>query len=452
MENSKYTWIEPENSNKVFLPGYHPIVADRIKKLDLQTEDQIKGFLDPDFYKPSPSRELPGLMDVADQVEKAIRNGQSICVWGDFDVDGQTSTAILLSTLKKIGGIVTYHVPIRGPETHGINLQVLEKVLSDGAQLILTCDTGITAHEAVDYANSRNVEVLITDHHDLPQELPRAAGITNPKFLNRNHPLADLAGVGVAYKLAEELATRFEVDPIGIPVELAALGLVADLALLHGDTRFLVQKGLRSLKSTQIVGLNLLIEASELDHESLTEEQISFTIAPWLNSLGRLSDANMGVELLTTSDVVRVKVILSLIEGLVAESKHRSNQVFGAAEAQIKENPSILEQPVIVLSHPTWPGGILGIVASRLVERYGKPFILLSCPEGEPARGSARSTEGFDIHKAIASHKELLIQLGGHPMAAGLSIIGENINLFNEKLNESIRSKEINNRWITDTG
>jgi single-stranded-DNA-specific exonuclease len=443
MTNSKYNWIEPEYPNKGLLPRYHPIVANRLKNLKLHTEEQIESFLNPNLYKPSPGWQLPGLINVADKVEKAVRERQSICVWGDFDVDGQTSTAVLVSTIEKLGGIVSFHVPVRGSETHGISIPVLERIITNGIQLILTCDTGITAHEAVNFSNSRNVEVLITDHHDLPDELPNAAGITNPKLLKSSHPLANLAGVGVAYKLAEELFSRFGLDPDGLPVELAALGLVADLAILHGDTRFLVQKGLQSLKNTQILGLDLLLEASELDRENLSEEQISFNLAPRLNSLGRLSDANVGVELLTTTDPVRAKVITSTIEGLVAQSRLLSNQVFSAAEAQIAANPSLIEQPIVVLSYPNWPGGVLGIVSSRLVERYGKPFILLTRPEGEPARGSARSIEGFDIHKAISLQKDLLIQSGGHPMAAGMSMIKENIDLFKEKLNESIRSKTI---------
>ena len=440
---TKATWIESGNIKGTCQPGFHPIIAKRLFNLGLQSDQQIKAFLDPDFFEPAQAEELPGLIGVADRIEKAIHDKQSVCVWGDFDVDGQTSTAILVSTLKKIGGDVTYHVPIRGPETHGINIPVLKEIIDKGAQLILTCDTGITAHDAVNYANTRNVDVLITDHHDLPQEMPLAAGITNPKFLSSNHPLADLAGVGVAFKLTEELFKRFGMDPKEVPVELAALGLVADLAILKGDTRFLVQQGLYSLRNTKIMGLDILMNSSELDRNHLTEEHISFNIAPRLNSLGRLSDANMGVELLTTTDPVRAKVIISILEGMAAKSKLLSNQVFGAAEAQLMEKPSLLEQPIVILSHSTWPAGVLGIVASRLVERFGRPFILFSKPEGEPARGSARSTEGLNIHEAISAHKELLIQSGGHPMAAGMAIIGENIERFQERLNESIRSNEI---------
>ena len=440
MENQRYTWVEPDTAQSTTGTDYHPIITSRFTQLGLKTEAQINGFIDPDFYQPSPSKELPGMVEVADRVERAIREKQPICVWGDFDVDGQTSTAILVSSIENLGGNVSYHVPVRGSETHGINIPVLENLINEGNSLFLTCDTGITSNEAVDYAASRNVEILITDHHDPPEDLPKAAGLTNPKFLNSDHPLANLAGVGVAYKLAEELFTRFGSNPDQIPVELAALGLVADLAVLRGDTRFLVQKGLRSLKDTKILGLDLLLQMCELDRKNLTEEQISFTIAPRLNSIGRLTDANIGVELLTTTDAVRAKVILSMVEGFSAESRLLSNQVFGAAQAQLLDNPSLLEQPIVVLSHKAWSGGVLGIAASRLVERYGKPFILLSKPEGELARGSARSTGGLDIHKVIATQKDLLIQSGGHPMAAGMSLNAENIDLFQSNINEIVRS------------
>ncbi len=433
-------WIDPKsNYFESPLPHLDPIVTDRIARLGLTTEQQAIAFLDPTQYKPSPASELPGLTDAADRVETAIRNSEPICVWGDFDVDGQTSTTILFSTLQDLGARVTFHIPVRGLESHGIGIRQLTEVIEHGAKLILTCDTGITAHEAIEYANSQAVDVVITDHHDLPPELPLATAITNPKLLPTDHPLSTLAGAGVAYKLAEELYIRFGLEKtVEKHLDLAALGLVADLAVLKGDTRYLVQRGLESLRNTQRLGLQILMESAELIPDHLTEEHIGFIIGPRLNALGRLSDANLSVELFTTSNSSRARVIVTILEGLNAKRQLLTNQVYSAAETQIKTDPSILQKPLIVLAHPTWPAGIIGIAASRLVERYNRPVILISNPPNEPARGSARSIEGINLTAAIANHKDILLGFGGHPMAAGLSIDSEKIPEFQRKLTKTI--------------
>lgn len=435
-------WLEPNPDHlDSQLPDLNPIVTDRIARLGLTTEKQAIAFLDSAHYHPSPAAELPGLINVADRVEIAIRKSEMICVWGDFDVDGQTSTTILVTTLQDLGASVTFHIPVRGPESHGIGIPRLSEIIKQGIKLILTCDTGITSNEAIEYANSKSVDVVVTDHHDLPTELPSAVAITNPKFLNSDHPLSTLAGAGVAYKLAEELYARFGHEKtVEKHLDLAALGLVADLAILKGDTRFLVQRGLESLRNTQRLGLQVLMETAELNPDHLTEEHIGFVIGPRLNALGRLADANVAVELFTTSDPSRARVIVSILEGLNAQRQLLSNQVYSAAEIQIKTDASILQDPIIILAHPTWPAGIIGITASRLVERYNRPVIMLSTPPGEPARGSARSIEGINLTAAIAAHKELLLGFGGHPMAAGLSLDPDNIPEFRRKLSKTITS------------
>jgi len=432
-------WLEPKSNPINSQLDLDPIVTDRLASLGLTTEQQAIAFLDHTHYTPSPPSELTGLTEVADRVETAIHASEPICVWGDFDVDGQTSTTILVSTLQDLGARVTFHIPVRGPESHGISIPYLTKVIKQGAKLILTCDTGITAHEAIEYANSQGVDVVITDHHDLPPELPKAFAATNPKFLHPDHPLSTLAGAGVAYKLAEELYARFgEGRTVEKHLDLVALGLVADLAILKGDTRYLVQRGLEALRNTQRLGLQVLMETAELNPVHLTEEHIGFVIGPRLNALGRLADANIAVELFTTSDASRVKVIVTILEGLNAQRQLLTNQVYSAAENQIKNDPTILQKASIVLAHPSWPAGIIGIAASRLVERYNRPVILISNPPNEPAHGSARSIEGINLTAAIAVHKDILLSFGGHPMAAGLSLDSEKIPEFQRRLSATI--------------
>ena len=372
-----------------------------------------------------------------------MRSNKPICVWGDFDVDGQTSTTLLVQTLQAIGANVTYYIPIRGKESHGVHIESLKSIIDNDVKLIVTCDTGITAYEAIDYANSRGVDVVVTDHHDLGDTLPNAKAIINPKLLPADHPLANLAGVGVAYKLAEALFEQNANHKTQIEdlLDLVALGLIADVALLKDETRSLAQKGIQALRNTNRLGLKVMAELSGTNLETLTEETIGFTFAPRLNALGRLSDANPAVELLLTQDAVRARILAAQIEGLNTQRRLLTSQVYDAAEAQLHENPTLLTEPAIILSHRDWPGGVIGIVANKLVERYHKPAILLTESDDGILRGSARSIEGLHITKAIAANKDLLIHFGGHPMAAGLSLQADKLNAFKKGIGKAIEKQ-----------
>jgi single-stranded-DNA-specific exonuclease len=430
-------WIEPATTPiPISFSDLHPLVARKVMHLGLTTSQDAHAFLDTEAYSPTPAFQLPGMGAACERLVHAIQSHESICIWGDFDVDGQTSTTVLFQTLLALGANVTYHIPVRGIESHGVNLPHLMEILDQGAKLILTCDTGISATAAVEYARTRGVDTLITDHHDLPEILPQAAAIVNPKLLPPEHPLATLSGVGVAYKLAEDLIARFPSNPNspGSLLDLTALGLVADLAMLKGDTRYLVQKGLVALRNTQRLGLRVIMEMAELVPANLTEEHIGFVLGPRLNALGRLGDANPAVELLTTTDHSRARLLATQLENYNSQRQLLCNQVTQAAEAQLRADPSLLAKPVLVLGHPAWPGGVVGIVASRLVDRYGKPAILFSTPANEPAHGSARSVEGINITAAIGAQRDLLLSYGGHPMAAGLALEQGNMPEFHRRL------------------
>ena len=333
-------WIDPlPGRDSAALPGLHPLVAQTLLQRGITSAETARAFLDPSAYTPSPSQELPGLSSAAERILHSLRASDAICVWGDFDVDGQTSTTVLVQTLRAIGADVRYHIPVRKNESHGVNIENLARVIAQGAKLVVTCDTGISAYEAVEYARSRGVEMIITDHHDLPAELPRAAALVNPKMLPAAHPLASLAGVGVAYKLAEELLAlhgKSSPQPAGFQasdlLDLVALGLVADMAILRGDARYLVQKGLQALRNTQRLGLKTMFELAELTPAHLTEEHIGFTIGPRLNALGRLGDANSIVEFLTSNDPVHVRVEATRLEGLNAQRKLLCDQVTQAGD------------------------------------------------------------------------------------------------------------------------
>jgi len=444
-------WIEPPD---VEVPkelqaaiGGHPLVARTLARRGFTDVEAARAFLDPACYRPAPPTDLPNLAKAAGRLERAIRQGETICVWGDFDVDGQTATTLLVSTLKDLavrpgspqGATVRYHIPNRKRESHGVNLPVLKRFVADGVNLVLTCDTGVTAHEAISYAQAQGVDVVVTDHHDLPSGLPEAYTVVNPKMLPASHPLRELPGVGCAYKLVEALYDRAG-RPEGATqyLDLVALGIVADVAVQTGDTRYLLQRGLQALRHTERLGLQVIMETAELNPDWLTEEHIGFVLGPRLNALGRLADANVAVELLTTDDLGRARILATQLEGLNAQRRLLVNQVTQAAQAQIERDLSLLEHAALVLSHPTWPAGVIGIVAGRLAERYHRPAILISTPPGELGRGSARSVEGCNISAAIAVHEEMLESFGGHPMAAGLSIDPERIPEFRRALSRTV--------------
>ncbi|MCS6992344.1 MAG: single-stranded-DNA-specific exonuclease RecJ [Anaerolineales bacterium] len=417
------------------LAGYSDLLSAALLRRGIRTAEEARAFLDPASYTPTPASALPGMDSALERISAALRRRERICIWGDFDVDGQTATAILVETLRTLGADVTYSIPVRAREGHGVHLPRLKELIAQGVQLIITCDTGITAHQAVEYARSRGVDMVITDHHDLEETLPRAAAVTNPKLLPPEHPLAHLPGAGVAFKLAEALLETHSSDlqPETL-LDLTALGIIADLATLRGDSRYLAQKGIQALRNTQRRGLKAMLELAELSPENLTETHISFTLAPRLNALGRLEDANPAVELLTTQDPLRARVLATHLEGLNAQRKLLCSQIERAAEAQLRQDPSLLAAPVLVLTGKEWPGGVLGIVASQMVERYGKPAILFSLGADGLARGSARSVTALHITQAIAAQSDLLHSFGGHPMAAGLALPAEHLGEFRKRL------------------
>ncbi len=438
-------WIEPAEASAAIVKrlrivvGGHPLVAEALARRGITDPERALAFLNHADYRGAPPFELPDMAQATTRIKDAITKGEQICVWGDFDVDGQTATTLLVSTLEDLGADVGYYVPVRADEGHGVNLRGLENVIDGGARVILTCDTGVTAHEAVEYARSRGVDVVITDHHELSDHLPDAVAVVDPRRLPEDHPLRHLPGVGVAYKLAEALyeeARRSEdAEPL---LDLVALGIVADVATQVGDTRYLLQRGLDVLRRTERLGLREVMEIAGLDPGGLTEEHIGFILGPRLNAVGRLADARAGVELLTTTDLSRARILASHLETLNAKRRLQTSQVYAAAVSQIQRDPMLLHDAALVLAHPTWPAGIIGIVASRLVEEYGRPVVLLSTPPGETARGSARSVEGCNITEAIASQAELLTGYGGHPMAAGLALAPENIPAFRRGLAQAV--------------
>ncbi len=401
--------------------GGHPLIAQTLYRRGIRTIDSAQAILDPDAYEPTPPNQLPDAQLAWELLSDTLAQHKRILVWGDFDVDGQTATATLVEGLRVLGGDIIFHIPVRAKESHGISQEVINAYLDRGFDLLLTCDTGISEHKSIQAVQDAGVPVIVTDHHSLGESLPPANAVVNPQRLPEAHPLRTLPGVGVAYKLMEGLFEQNgKTFDASYYMELAALGIVADVAKLQGDTRYLLQKGLESLRRTQRIGLLTLFKNAGLNPLHLNEDHIGFQIAPRLNAVGRLDDANPLVEFLTTDDKGRARVLATQIEAMNIKRRFETRQVEQGAESMLRASSEDRHAPAIVLHHPDWPGGVVGIVASRLVEQYQKPVILLT--GSDPIHGSARSVQGVNITQAIATQSDILKSYGGHPMAAGLSL------------------------------
>ena len=436
-------WIEPGPLEPLDwaleVAGGQLLIAQTLIRRGLSSRQEAMAFLFPSAYSPADAFELPDMELAVLRIERALVQRERIGVWGDFDVDGQSATALLVSALRRLNADVVYYIPVRARESHGIQLASLQTFLRQGIQLLLTCDTGITAHESIDYAQNEGVDVIVTDHHTLPEALPSAHAVVNSQRVNPHHPLYTLCGVGTAFKLIEALFTRAGLSrELPQYTDLAALGSVADLALLRGETRYLVQRGLEQMRTAIRPALHAMLAQANVDGSYLSASHIGFVLGPRLNAVGRLEDANPMVDFLTSSDLALVNVTAARLEGLNSRRKLLTDQVFQAARAEVERNPSLLREPSLVLAHPKWPAGVIGIVAHRLVELYHRPAILFSAPEGQLARGSARSMEGINITEAIAACSDLVAGFGGHRMAAGLGVRPENLAAFQRQLNRAI--------------
>lgn len=422
--------------------GGHPMVADILARRGYADPAAAMAFIDPACYTPAPASDLPDLEKAASRLVDAINNGERILVWGDFDVDGQTSTALLVDALRNLGGQVEFHVPNRLTAGHGVQTPKLVEYIRDGVQLIVTCDVGIAAHEAAEAAFVNGVDMLITDHHALMPTLPNAPAIVNPQRLPEGHALRDLPGVGVAYMLVQEL---YELAGRGEEakqfLDLAALGIVADVAVQQKDTRYLLQKGIDLLRVPHRTGVQALMRSAQVDPTNMSSDLIGFQVGPRLNALGRLDDATLAVELLTTRNDQQADQIAQQLELLNNKRKQVEEQIYGAAMGLIASDPGLVNShECVILAGANWHSGVIGIVASRIVEQYGKPAIMLSIsPDGKVARGSARSVAGVNIGACIAACGSLLMGHGGHPGAAGLSLDADLIPQLRRQLSTAIR-------------
>jgi len=438
-----WNWVEPKlvepSSEIVQAFGHEPLIAQALALRGINSLDQANIFFNPEKYHPTSPDDFPDLPRAVERIHKAIRTGETIGVWGDFDVDGQTATTLLVSCMNSFRAKVKYHIPIRAEESHGINPAGLIDFLKKGINLLISCDTGISANDAIKLANQQGVDVIITDHHSLPEQLPSAFAVINPNQLPLDHNFRFLSGVGTAYQLAKALLGNYgnskEVEHL---LDLVALGTVADLAYLNAENRYLVQSGLIQLRKNLRAGLQELLSLAEVNPALLSEEHISFIIAPRLNAIGRLDDANPMVDFLTTTEKQVAQKMALELENWNFKRKLAVDQVYQAVIKQIENDPLLLEDPLLLFAQKNWPAGVVGIVASRLVTQFYKPVIILSIDEKGIAHGSARSIEGLDIIRLISTQKDLLLSCGGHPMAAGLAMEADQVSQLKNNIEKNI--------------
>lgn len=425
----KYKWI---TDNK---QASNDMVEDLLEDRGIITAEDKKMFLSPDFEKMHDPMLLTDMKKAVKRIEKAQKSHEKITIYGDYDVDGITSTSILYLFLRENGCDVDYYIPNRVSEGYGFNNEALDKIHETGSSLIISVDTGISANDEVDFAKTLGMDIIITDHHECMEVLPDAHAIINPKRFDCKYPFKELAGVGVAFKLIHALAISWnKVETIWPYIDIVAIGTVADIVPLVDENRIIVKNAFDTISSTWNVGLEALLEVSGSAGKKISAGTIGFQIGPRLNVAGRLGDAKKGVELFTTEDREKAKQIALELDGENKERQKIEQEIFDLAVKKIEEDPEIHKKNIIVVSGEGWHNGVVGIVASRITELYYKPSIVISIEDGK-GTGSARSIKGFNLFDALCHSEDYLTQFGGHDMAAGLSLDAERISGFRNHIN-----------------
>lgn len=438
MLNSKTRWIvrasDKEKVNRlVDEMKITPLVSTLLVNRGLEDPVEARAFLfneNQEFHDPFLLKD----MDIAvDRIKKAINNNEPILIFGDYDADGVTSTTVMMKTLNKLGANVQYYIPNRFTEGYGPNEGAFRYAGETGIKVIITVDTGIAALNEAKVAKELGMDLIITDHHEPGPELPDAYAIIHPKLPDSPYPFTELAGVGVAFKLAHALLGE---TPESL-LPFVTVGTIADLVPLRGENRLIVQKGLQILKSTDNLGLKALFNKAGVDQVAVNEETIGFAIGPRINAAGRLDSAEPAVQLLLADNMEEAEFLAEEIEQMNTDRKELVNRMTEEAIQIVEQQFPLEENTCLVLGKEHWNPGVIGIVASKLVEKYYRPTIVFSYDiENGTAKGSARSITGFDLFKNLSSCKDILPHFGGHTMAAGMTLNLKDVDELRIRLNE----------------
>ncbi len=420
--------------------GVQAPLAMLLAQRGLDTPEIARGFLRPGLAQLADPMMLAGMADAVDTITRAVRAGRGILVHGDYDVDGQCGTALLTRALTAAGARVVPFVPHRLRDGYDLGPAGVTAAREAGAGLIVTCDCGITALDAVAAARAQGIEVVITDHHLPGATLPAANAIVDPQRNDDTSGLRQLCGTGVAFKLVQALVPALGL-PANLPyhlLDLVALATVADIVPLTGENRILVRHGLKLLQETRWPGLRALIRASGLEGREIRAGQIGFILGPRLNAAGRVGDAGDGLTLLLTDDEAVATRLALQLERMNVERQALDQRILEEALIQVERECDPVRDAALVLASESWHPGVVGIVASRVVERFGRPAFLIAL-DGDVGKGSGRSISRFDLHAALCRCGDLLERFGGHRMAAGLTLRRDRLAAFRERFAEVAR-------------
>ena len=440
MITSKYDWqIATNFSDEDFIKkakklGLETSVANLAYQRGIQTEEALRDFLEPSLDQLYDPYELHDMDKAVTRIRQAIENDEQILIYGDYDADGMTSASIVKEALEQLGAECQVYLPNRFTDGYGPNASVYKYFIENqGISLIVTVDNGVAGHEAIELAQSMEVDVIVTDHHSMPEVLPDAYAIVHPEHPEAEYPFKHLAGCGVAFKLATALLEEVQVELL----DLVAIGTIADMVSLTGENRILVKYGLSVLKNTQRIGLQELFKIAGIQENEVDEETVGFQIAPRLNALGRLDDPNPAIELLTGFDEEEARDIALMINQKNEERKEIVQKIYDEAKTMVD-----LNKPVQVLAGEGWNPGVLGIVAGRLLEELHQPVIVLNIENGL-AKGSARSIEAVDIFEALDPHRDLFVAFGGHAGAAGMTLEASKLEALSQVLVAYIEDNQV---------
>ncbi|WP_238653420.1 single-stranded-DNA-specific exonuclease RecJ [Paenibacillus piscarius] len=411
-----------------------PLLSSLLVQRGMDTAEKALVFMDGGAEDRHDPFLLSGMAEAVPRIRRALEEEEHILVYGDYDADGVSSTALMIYLLRHLGASFDIYIPHRSNEGYGLHNHALDWALQQGVSLVITVDTGISAYHQIAYASTLGIDVIVTDHHEPPELLPEAYALINPKLPHCAYPFKGLAGVGVAYKLAEALLGS------SVPeewCEIAAIGTVADLMPLVGENRSLVRRGLSSMRHSRFPGVRALLAVSGITMNTVSAINIAFGMAPRINASGRLDHAGRAVTLLTTDTAEEAEQLAAELDLLNKERQLVVERIVQEATAKLEERISRSGLPdIIVLADQGWNVGVVGIVASKLLERYYRPVIILDIhPDTGMCKGSARSIPGLDIYAALSSCAELMDHFGGHPAAAGMSLPHERLEAFDEALN-----------------
>lgn len=433
-----YNWqfspqVEDEDFTKIAKKaGLGPEVARLLYSRGVKEQEALSRFLTPTLDDLHDPYLLHDMDKAVERIRRAIEDGEFILIYGDYDADGMTSASIVKESLEQLGAEVAVYLPNRFTDGYGPNASVYKYFIEQqGISLIVTVDNGVAGHEAIDLAQSMGVDVIVTDHHSMPEVLPDAYAIVHPEHPDADYPFKHLAGCGVAFKLACALLEEVQVELL----DLVAIGTIADMVSLTDENRIMVQYGLEVLRNTQRMGLQEMFNIAGIARNDVIEETVGFQLAPRLNALGRLDDPNPAIDLLTGFDDEEAHDIALMIHEKNEERKEIVQAIYQEAKAMV--NPA---KKVQILAKEGWNPGVLGIVAGRLLEELGQTVIVLNLEDGW-AKGSARSIEALDIFEALDPHRNLFIAFGGHAGAAGMTLEADKLDTLSEVLESYVLDK-----------